>query len=169
MDVKNKYKEILVAKLANIQSKDKLEANDRSVREVLETCRELYKQNLDTLDENDLLRYGGKLLGHYANIGVTTSLKRAERDAHEQTYEELLSSMMILNKTDEIGITEAKSMAREQLKDFSASLIEAEQVYKAYESIERATQCTISFIQSAIRVKSHERINSPRIEGQEVS
>lgn len=165
MNIKEQHNQILKAKLASLKSKEQIEDVDQSVAEVMKVCREIYKQNMDTLGEHNLLRYGGQLLGHYANIGVTTSLKRAERDAHEQTYEEMLSSLTIMYKSSDTGITEARSMAKNGLGEFSAAVIEAEQVYKAYEAISEATKMTIMFLQSAIRVKSTERVNT-KFEGE---
>lgn len=157
-----KYQAIMQAKLANVKHLKEIEARDSNVKNIMDHARVFYRSNLDTMSEDELLRVGGLLLGSYASVGVMAGIKRAERDAAEQTYDELLSSMTIFNKDDATGITEARAKAKEQLTDIGSELVWREQHYRSYDAIVEATKATISFIQSAVKVKLGERMATAR-------
>lgn len=154
------------AKLANIKTLKNIEMSDTNVATILKTLRELFKMNMDVVDENILLNTGGRLLGAYTSVGVTSSIKRAERDASEQAYEEMMSTMTIMNKEGDIGVTEARAMAKEQLGEFATEIIWREQIKNSYEAITDATEKTLSFLQSAIKVKCNERISNNKFADQ---
>lgn len=166
-DLQGRWRDMMDAKLRNIRTLKELEKGDPNIEVIMATLRELYSYKLDSVDENTLLRIGGDLLGSFASAGVTCSLKRAERDAAEQSYDELLASMITFNRGDDVGITEARSLAKEQMGEFGTEIIWREQVKNAYEAIVEATEKTISFIQSAIKIKNSDRVATARL-GNEV-
>jgi len=164
--LEEQWKRIIETKLKNIKNLDKLEADDPNVNSILTELRELYARKMDSIDEHELLNIGGKLLGLYTSIGVTSSIVRAKRDAAEQAYDELLAAMIIDNKKGDTNITEARAIAKGEMQQFTQEVIKAEQVKNAYESITNATDKSISFIQSAIKVKQSERIGINKLADQ---
>lgn len=155
--IQEQYQTIMKAKLANIKGLKEIEQSDKTVKIVLDVMRGFYADSLDNKSEAELLEAGGKFLGCLANIGVTATIKKAENKASEQAYDELLSAMTIMNKTDDVGITEARSMAKDQLKELGTDIIAKEQERGVYEAILSATERTTSLIQSAIKVRLSER------------
>ena len=153
-----KWQELMNAKLKNIKTLKDIEASDPNVETILVALRGLHKSEIDVIGENILLNTGGRLLGAYTSVGVTSSIKRAERDAAEQSYEEMLSTMSIMNKGGEIGITEARALAKEQLSEFATEIVWREQIKNSYEAITDATEKTISFLQSVLKIKNNERM-----------
>jgi DNA-binding ferritin-like protein len=154
------------AKLKNIKQLEQLEQEDPNVKNVLVELRDLYAKKLDTMDEHELIRIGGRLLGLYASLGATSSRKRAERDATEQTYEEMLASQILHNKDGYANITEARAIAKQEMQEFTQEIIKTEQVKNAYEAITSAVEKSITFIQSAIKVKQSERISTNKFADQ---
>ena len=155
--IQEQYQSIMKAKLANIKGLKEIEQADKTVKIVLEVMRGFYADSLDNKSEAELLEAGGKFLGCLANIGATATVKKAEHKASEQAYDELLSAMTVMNKSEDIGITEARSMAKDQLKEIGADIIVKEQLRGLYETILSATDRTTSLIQSAIKVRLSER------------
>jgi len=151
------YKEIVDAKLKSIQTLNKLEASDETIKAVITELRELYKNNLDTIPEHELIRIGGKLLGLYANLGVSSSIKRAERDCYEEAYDELLNGLILEKTATGAGITEARIASKNQLAEAKMKVVMSDQQKNAYEALVHATSQSISFLQSAIKIKNSER------------
>ena len=158
-----RWRELMEVKMKNIKTMNQLEKSDPNIENIMRNLRELYKHKLDTVDVDTLLRIGGELLGNYASVGVTSSIKRSERDASEQVYDEMLTGLTMINKNDEVGITEARTIAKDQLSEFTNDIIWRDQAKNAYEAITEATEKTLSFIQSAIKVKTNEKINNYKL------
>lgn len=155
--IKNRWNSLIESKMRNIKTLQQLEAEDENVKNILKELRTIYSKQMDAIHDHELLNIGGKLLGLYASIGVTTANKRAERDAIEQSYEELLAARTLENKVGETNITEARAMAKDEMSEITGDLITKEQAKNAYEAITDAAEKTITFIQSAMRVKQSER------------
>jgi hypothetical protein len=156
--LQKRWRELMDAKMRNIKTIKQLEEGDENVKKIMEQLRVLYGHKIDSVPPDELANIGGKLLGHYASVGTTTSIKRAERDAAEQSYEELLSAMTIMHKDSETGITEARAIAKEEMSDFATEIVWRTQHKNAYEAITDSTEKTISFIQSLMKIKMAERM-----------
>lgn len=155
------FQEIVSSKLKNIKTLKSLE-KDECIKGVLDTLREIYKLDLDIIPDFMLLRYGGKLLGYLASLGNTASQIRARRDAVLQAYEELLNGLVLENMASGVGATEARARAKTGMAEAGGEIILSEQEHRAYETILTTTATTISFLQSALRQKTNERINTPK-------
>ncbi len=155
--IQKRWREMMQAKLANVKNIKQLEGSDPNVKRIMETLRSFYQHKIDVVPVPELTNTGGHLLGHYVSVATTSSIKRAERDAAEQCYEEILSSLTLMNRNDEVGVTEARSMAKEQMGEFATEIVWREQHKNAYEAIVDSTEKTISFIQSIIKTKLNER------------
>jgi hypothetical protein len=160
MNPQSEYNKILERKLSQIKTLKDLEVQDKSVESVMTLCRNLYKRGLDTYHGDELIRIGGELQGFYVSLGVTTAHKRAERDSHETSYDELLSLMTTFNKDTETGITEARNIAKTQCAESRDKAIIAEYEYRAYEAVLDSCRSTISFIQSALKQLQEEKYKS---------
>lgn len=159
-EIQDKWKALMTAKLANIKTLEEMQSVDENVKQIVLGLRELYKHKIDVVPPAVLMNIGGKLLGNYTSANTTMSIKRAERDAAEQSYEELLASLTVLNKNNEVGITEARSIAKEQLSECGSELIWREQHKNAYEAITDSAEKTISFIQSILRIRTSEQVKT---------
>lgn len=156
------YKELVDAKLKSIQTLEHLEKQDEVIAKIMGALRGLYRYNLDEIPDQMLLRIGGQLLGLYANLGVSASIKRAERDCHEEAYDELLNGLILEKVASGMGVTESRASAKNTLAEAKREIVMSEQQKNSYESIVQATSQTISFIQSAIKIKNTERVMTPR-------
>lgn len=154
---KERWNNLMKAKLANIKQVKDLEKSDQNIKIIMEVLRDLFQRKIDVVDETTLLNMGGQLLESYASAGVTTSIKRAERDAAEQSYDEMLAATTILNRASDVTVTEARAEAKEQLGEFSGEILVKEQEYNAYQAIIDAAAKTIVFLQSALKIKVEER------------
>lgn len=157
MNPQSEYNKILERKLSQIKTLKDLEAEDVSVKSIMTICRDLYKRGLDTYHGDELIRIGGQLQGFYVSLGVTSAHKRAERDANQSSYDELVSVMTTFNKDNETGITEARNMAKNQCAESYDKYIVSEYEYRAYDAVLDACRSTISFIQSALKQLQEEK------------
>lgn len=160
------YTELVKSKLAGIKSLKKIERSDKNVSEVMEVLRTFYSKPLDTTPPHELLNIGGKLLGHYASLGITSAERRATRDAAGQAYDELYHGAIVEKVAGGTGVTESRAQAKGEFATINQELLTAEYNKNSYEAILEAVSKTIIFIQSAIKVKMPEQINTPRLNNQ---
>lgn len=162
MEVQTAYQAKLKAKMSNVKKLAEIENEDSNVKAILEVLRGFYNFPMDSVAENILLNTGGKLLGRLVKLTTDISYKKAELMSAEQAYDELLSSMTVLNKSDDMGITESRNVAKSQLADVANDLILKEHYKNSYEAIAKITEMTIYFLQSTLSTKKSERFTTNR-------
>ena len=162
--MQQRWRTLMDAKLANIKTLKQLMAEDQNVDEIVQALRELYRHKIDTVPLLILSTLGAKIIGNKLSVATTTSIKRAERDASEQSYEELLSSVTLMNKIGEVGVTEARAIAKEQLGEFATEILWREQHKNSYEAVVNSADTIVSFIQSIIKIRLSERTGTRLME-----
>jgi hypothetical protein len=154
------YKKQLEAKLNLIKGLDDLMTKDETIKKISILIKNIMNLQDNASIGNDAMHYAQQLLGHYYRIGNKHAMRRAERKAKEMTYKEVLSGITVMNKTDKVGITEAKAMATEQMQEFSNDQIEAEYLEDAYEHITKASSLAIMLSMAIMKEAKRELIAS---------
>lgn len=160
-DMKEEYKKEFEEKIKKIKSVDSFKENDVMIKFIFDLARTLFEKKIDEISGEFLMDYGARALGAYAYLGVKASEKRAVRDCAVQTVEELEKDLTLRFKNEKsCSITEARAMAKVALSEYVVDVIVKEQDKNNYEHITKATEKMVSFIQSVLKQKSTEKIQS---------
>ena len=143
--------------LAKIPNQDEFRAMDKMIDFVFATSHELYKRDLDVVDEGWLIRKGGRLTSVYAYLGNVAARTRAERDIFEQKIKEVRSELMEDYLDSDYKVTQVKSIIDGEVSEIVDLLTLKELDKNNIENLMSAIDKMVSFIQSALRMKLSEK------------
>ena len=149
--------------LAQIPDLDSFRASDPMVDYVFKIGADLFKRPLDTIQEGELVRTGGKLTGAYVYLGQKSVRARAVKDVYEQKLDETEKELTLTYYAeDEQKITHSRAKAKVEVGELQQFVIQKNAEKNQWENITMACDKMVSFIQSAIKVKEGERFKSSK-------
>ncbi len=145
--------------MKKIKDLDELVQEDLTINNIIKEIKKLYSLNFSNPGiGEDTFDVGKNLIAHYFRIGNQKSIKRAEKEAKELAFKETHAKLTVFNKQGDVGITEAKALATEQLEDLSNEQVEAKYIAEQYEFMTDATKLAIMFSMAVMRELKNEKI-----------
>ena len=157
------FKKKTEAALAKVQNPEELKKKHEVIKYIFDTADWVFTQQLDAVPEHTLVRYGGKMTGAYVFIGTLANEARLKRDIYVEKREEIINELTVQKYFDSEKITLARAEAKKEAAVLNDFIIAADYEKNNFETLVYACDKTVSFLQSAIKVKQGERYKDKQL------